>query len=193
MKRMLVPACLFVTGALILACGGMGGEEEVVVEEVEETTPEAPAKAARIPFSQAAFACCGKDAASGMVGQYIDLQEALASDNLQKTRGEIYSLHGKAKAASKAGSFSQNSREISRDIEVLLEPYMSSPSIEEVRGVFDEVSDKIIALAEANKGGSDMVAVAFCPKANANWLQDEPRIQNPYYGKSNSGSGSFRE
>lgn len=92
---------------------------------------------------------------------------------------------------------------------------VSAAAAGEARALLPEIADGAAALAsasglkaarEAFKGLSEPmlryhalaatggVTVAYCPMADASWLQkDEETIGNPYYGQSMAKCGSFRE
>lgn len=54
-------------------------------------------------------------------------------------------------------------------------------------------SAAIVAYLRAHKGGSAAVAEAFCPMANASWVQTGDTVANPYYGSEMLTCGYFKE
>jgi uncharacterized protein DUF3347 len=67
---------------------------------------------------------------------------------------------------------------------------MGSPAdLADARKAFGPLSDAVI---EATKDARGDVKVAFCPMANASWLQKDATIRNPYYGSGMLTCGEFR-
>ena len=156
-----------------------------------EPVPAVVAGPPPVPFADAAFACCGNDRIRRLVAEYIDLQRALAHDDLALAQAEVHAVRGVALAAVEDKDLSAHSRGLSRQVAFLLEP-VAQGSLEQIRVPFAEVSNKLAVLAQANPGGSMQVAVATCSRSNANWLQDSPEVLNPYMGAMGLSSGTFR-
>ncbi len=67
---------------------------------------------------------------------------------------------------------------------------MGSPAdLAAARKAFGPLSEAVI---EATKDARGDVKVAFCPMANASWLQKDATIRNPYYGSGMLTCGEFR-
>jgi hypothetical protein len=67
---------------------------------------------------------------------------------------------------------------------------MASPAdLEAARKAFGPLSDAVI---EATKGARGDAKVAFCPMAQASWLQKDATIRNPYYGSGMLTCGEFK-
>ncbi len=195
-----------------LACGGLLEK----AEEAPSAEPAAPIAApppvppappvpepapppAAVPppppeltFDQVAFPCCGVHRANRMVNEYLDLHSALVADDLGRSRAEATAIRGAALAAAKDGSLSAENRALAQQIANLADQFKTG-DLTQIRGHFGNLSDKIVTLAKANRGGTQQVAVVFSPKANANWLQKETSVSNPYFGKADATEGSFRE
>ena len=200
---------------LVLGCGGLmdKGADEITVDDPVQATPPAataptpPPKAPpaappppsgdvaatppQKPFNKVAFACCANERAQRIVSEYLDLHQALAEDNVDRARAEVHAVRGVALAATKEAGLSANSRVLAQQVADLLQPALDA-DIQDIRDVFDGVSNKVITLAQANQGGAKKVAVAFCSQANANWLQDSAVIANPYQGSAAPRCGGFR-
>jgi hypothetical protein len=138
-----------------------------------------------------AFSCCGSDRVRRIVSEYIDLQGALGHDDLALAQAEVHALRGVAMDAAEDPTLSTHSQGLARQVAGLLEP-VAAGSLDAIREVFIEVSNMTIVLAQANPGGSKPVAVAYCVRTNANWLQGDAAILNPYLGSLEPSSGSFR-
>jgi hypothetical protein len=167
-----------------------------------ESRPAAPApdrsraSAARsagppVKFSQASFPCCANDRVRQVVVAYAGAQEALSRDDLASVRTWLADLARKAAEATEDSTLSGDSRVMTATVAELAGG--SEPaSLAQVRATFPALSSKVIVLAQANRGGSKAVAVAWCPVTNANWLQAAPELQNPYLGALEASSGVFR-
>jgi hypothetical protein len=160
-------------------------------QQVEQPDPEALLELPDVPFEEVAFPCCADDRVRQLVVAYLDLQQALAQDDLAAAHAELQTLRGAALAAAEDGALSAHTRGASRQVAGLLEP-VAEGSLDAIRDAYIEVSNKVIVLAQANRGGSKQLAVAFCVRSNANWLQAGPDILNPYLGSVAPSSGSFR-
>lgn len=122
---------------------------------------------------------------------YFQLQEALASDNMENALNEfieINKLIGKLKV--KDTNFSKISSEL-----IHLE---HMKSIEDLRTLFEKLSKEMIDVEKmyGHEKGNDHY-LAFCPMAfnnkGAYWLQKEDGIKNPFYGKKMLKCGEIKE
>jgi len=61
-------------------------------------------------------------------------------------------------------------------------------TVNELRTVFQHVSDEMIAMARRFDPVNDTLYIQYCPMADSNrgayWLSAEKAIKNPYYGAS---------
>ena len=149
---------------------GCGPSEQPQPSQAPAVVPARPV----VLFEDASFFCCGNDRVRRLVSEYVDLQQALAFDDLARAQAEVHAARG-----------------IARQVASLFEP-VAQGSLEQIRGVFSQVSNKLVVLAQANPGGAMRIAVATCNKSNANWLQSEAAVQNPYLGALDLSSGAFR-
>ncbi len=172
--------------ALGLGCGADPAPVSAPTPQ-EPVVPQQPG----VPFDEAAVVCCSSERVRRVVAEYLDMQRALARDDLPLVQAELQALRGVSLDAAAATDISSHSRGLAQQVAGLLEP-VAGGGLEKIRGEFVEVSNKVIVLVQANQGGSKQVAVAFCPSANANWLQAEPEILNPFLGTLDPSSGSFR-
>ncbi|MCC5789930.1 MAG: DUF3347 domain-containing protein [Opitutales bacterium] len=112
-------------------------------------------------------------------GHYLSLQEALASDDLDK-----------AKEIVETWSESGHKR--------MLKPLTEGDDLESLRKAFKKVSRHFIKMAEKGHTPEDLaVGVAHCPMAfdneGASWVQRKGDIANPYYGASMLRCGDFKD
>ena len=102
---------------------------------------------------------------------YLEIQEALASD----------SLEGVAEAGQAlAGATRERATKVCAQAEVLAK----AADISAARTVFRALSDAMIAEVEAGKFSGAEIYLAHCPMAKASWVQAGKGIRNPYYGAS---------
>lgn len=106
------------------------------------------------------------------LGQYVAISEALAADDLvaaKKASAELASTDSKLAGEAKAVA--------------------ESDSLESARKKFRPLSKSAVALAKNEKG----FYVMTCPMAKADWVQKDPQVANPYYGKSMLRCGSVKK
>ncbi|MFH1466017.1 MAG: hypothetical protein ABIO70_16655 [Pseudomonadota bacterium] len=144
-----------------------------------------------VPFSAASFPCCAVDSVRVLVVGNDQLAEALAQDDLEVARVELEEVARRAAMAAEDPALSESSRVQAAAIAEQARG-RAPERLETLRALFKEISERLIVLVQANRGGSMRVAVAFCPRSNANWLQAGPGIMNPYLGSLEASSGVFR-
>ncbi len=117
----------------------------------------------------ASAACCeaGDEACCELLTAYVPIADALAADDLAKARNTAAAL---AKQADKDG------------MKAILQPALAivhANDIASARSAFKTLSKEMTPLAENSKG----YVVMNCPMANADWVQTDAKVRNPYYGK----------
>lgn len=110
-----------------------------------------------------------------VVSEYIKIQEKLAAD----------STDGVADAAKKIATL-EKSTKVAKEAEKVA----AAKDIKDAREKFKALSKEIIA--STPKKDLKGVKVAECPMANAEWLQKDGSIRNPYYGASMLECGGFK-
>jgi hypothetical protein len=100
-------------------------------------------------------------------GNYLKLQEALASDNFQSALKEHKNICDK-----ELGHYTENYKDCKK----------SFKTIDELRESFKSLST--VYIQNADKKALTEVQVVECPMARAKWIQKKGEIRNPYYGKS---------
>lgn len=100
-------------------------------------------------------------------GPYIQMQEALANDDMAKAVTQHKVICEKNGAEIRA-SYRDCSKKFS--------------NISELRDSFKKLSE--VYLEKGDKKELKGLMKASCPMANANWIQKEGKIANPYYGSS---------
>lgn len=119
---------------------------------------------------------------------YLNLQRALANDDLQKARIASDSLVGALKGIHSTGlekaAKSHWDSSATRMLKVL-HPMTAAKNIDTLRSRFGDLAPLVVEAIE--KFGMKPAAPAYlfhCPMAKADWLQKDKVIANPFYGKS---------
>jgi hypothetical protein len=121
------------------------------------------------------------DALTPLVGPYLKIHEALASDTLKDVSAEAERLAAEATRA-KAAGVAAAARELGR-----------AGEIEAARTAFGTLTEALRAHLKGHEADLDAsVRLAYCPMVDKHWLQTGSRIANPYYGKSMLRCGEFR-
>jgi len=123
--------------------------------------------------------------ASQLVGSYLDMQAALAGDDLDG-----------AKAAAKA---MMESTGHSGDLSALLHDMLAVESLDALRKPhFETLSNAMIAAAKSDPNAFEQsLTVMHCPMVypdrGADWLQGGEPLQNPYFGAMMLNCGEVKE
>jgi hypothetical protein len=167
------------------------------------TTPTPPPASPTVPATPTApvapvaaqpagpFLCCDEPRVDRIVEEYLDLQRALTNDDQRKASGETSAVRGVILSAQK----SELNAEDKKTVDALLvdiDAAKSAGDIEGQRKAFKTLSAGVVELAKRHKGGKQSVQEAWCPMAEAGWLQSEPTLANPYYGSKMLTCGSFK-
>jgi len=171
---------------LALALGGCG-----VGREPDPARADRGAATPGPDFASAAFSCCAHDGVRAAILAYTEVQEALARDDAADALAGLPLLQRQAQAAAGDPALPAGVAALVRALgELAATPARSD--LDGLRAAFPALSEKAVVLAQADRGGSKKLAVAFCPQSNAIWLQASPQVQNPYLGALGAGSGAFR-
>jgi len=116
--------------------------------------------------------------------QYFKIQAALAAD----------SLKGVPEAAAALATAAKDAKGAVPEAAVLqAEALAKANDIKTARSAFKPLSATLIAALSDRNEKSGHYYEAFCPMANASWLQTDKKITNPYYGKSMLTCGEIRK
>ena len=121
--------------------------------------------------------CPADKTCAHVISAYVPVATALAADDLaaaQKAAGELTcwaECHGNDGMASATKAFA------------------AATTIDDARSLFKEISAAAIPLAE-NEGAH---FVMTCPMAQADWIQTDVTIANPYYGSQMLRCGSVKK
>jgi Cu(I)/Ag(I) efflux system membrane fusion protein len=119
-----------------------------------------------------------------LLDNYIRIQTALAGD----------SLAGVADAAAAISATAKASAGVAPDaVAVQAEAVAKSSDIKAAREAFKPLSGALIAVLSNQKSITGDYYEAFCPMANASWIQTGKKVSNPYFGAGMSSCGEIRK
>jgi hypothetical protein len=120
---------------------------------------------------------------SSIVDPYLKISSALAKDSVEGVRSNAGEL---ATAATALGAPAMK-------IDTSAVQLASATEIDDARTKFGALSDALVAYVDGLKLTlPEGVRVASCPMKQQPWLQQGAGIENPYFGSSMLGCGSFR-
>lgn len=118
-----------------------------------------------------------------VVDPYLKIQTGLVHDSIDGLAANADDI---ATAARTLGSASES-------IQAAATSLAAATDLVDARAKFGALSE---AMESYRKNGRlawpEGVRLAYCPMVRKSWLQREPRIANPYYGKEMPTCGSFR-
>lgn len=123
---------------------------------------------------------------SSLTPAYLDVQAALAADDLGATKAAAQTLLTTAKRGP-----------IFEDFTGPVQMIIDAADLKAARGAFKEASGELITLIKhvGTEGDRDLY-VAHCPMAfggkGGDWLQADQKIANPYYGAAMLTCGSIK-
>jgi hypothetical protein len=115
---------------------------------------------------------------------YLKIQTALAKDSLD---GVAENANAIAKAIK-----GDEMKMLSPDIAQQAETLSKTTDLKAARKAFKPLSDSLIKYLADHKVQSSNYNEAYCPMAEASWLQAGKKISNPYMGKSMPGCGEIK-
>ena len=115
---------------------------------------------------------------------YLAIQKELAKDSLKGVDEHAAAI---AKAV-KGDDMKMLSPDVAKEAETLA----AARDVKQAREAFKPLSASLVKYLADHKAGKGVYHEAFCPMANANWLQTEKEIRNPYMGKAMPGCGEFK-
>ena len=115
---------------------------------------------------------------------YLKVQGALAQDSLEGVSGA-----GSAMAKAIRGDAKKTlSPEVAQQSEALAK----AKDLEAARAAFKSLSESLIQFVKGQKAAAGTYHVAYCPMANASWLQTGVTVMNPYMGKAMPHCGQLK-
>jgi len=177
----------------LFACAGDSGAPAASNTPPTAPVAAAPVAAPAVPATPAtAFACCADDASGKVVGAYLDAQAALAKDDNAAAGAALTSLQAQVDAAKATPGIDEAGTLALAAIATETSAALAATDIEPRRTAVKKLSAAVLPYARAHAGGSRTITEAFCPMADASWLQEGGTIANPYYGASMLTCGSFK-
>jgi hypothetical protein len=109
---------------------------------------------------------------SGLLAAYARIQQALAADSLEGVMdaGRTVAIACRAEGLN-----------LSRAAEVA-EQLAAAADLKSARRAFRQLSAALVAWLDEAHAAAPGYHLAYCPMADAQWLQTDTTIQNPYYG-----------
>ena len=124
-----------------------------------------------------------KDPAKSVLEQYGSIHKALAADSMA---GVPESAKNIATAIRKDAG-----KSIPLAIAEIADTLARAQDLKAARRAFKPLSASLISWLEENKVEASGYQEAYCPMVDANWLQMEEEIINPYLGKRMLNCGEF--
>ena len=119
-----------------------------------------------------------------VLDHYLKIQTELTKDSI---KGVDENSSAIAKAV-KGDTMKMLSPEVAKQAETLA----ATKDLKAARAAFKPLSDSLIKYLADHKAGIGTYHQAYCPMANASWLQTGKEIQNPYYGKEMLDCGELK-
>ncbi len=160
---------------LLFACGESPAPTPAPV--AAPPAPKVEEHAAPAAAPRPTFACCDTPEASAVLESYVGVNTALAAD--------------KSAAEPLAALAAATQKELP-EVSQALGPLASMDIAGQRQGLNPQAA-AIITYLRAHKGGAATVSEAFCPMANASWVQTGETVANPYYGSEMLTCGYFKE
>jgi hypothetical protein len=135
-----------------------------------------------------------KDAEKGFLPPYFKIWKALGKDELAGVPEAKKDLVSALEAAEKAPPKDLAGKRAAERATLLASARAAASKLEisdlkKARDGFGPLSADLRKLVEAFPAEADAYVV-YCDMAKQSWLQDSPKVLNPYYGSSMSGCGS---
>jgi len=119
-----------------------------------------------------------------VIDNYLNIQTNLAADSIK-------GLSEHAAAISKAVS-GDSMKMLPADMAKQADALAQAKDIKAAREAFKPLSASLVKYLSDHKAGKGTYHEAFCPMANASWLQVGKDIKNPYYGKEMLDCGELK-
>ncbi len=113
--------------------------------------------------------------AKSVLDHYLKIQAQLAKDS---TKGVGVEAAAIANAVNNDAT-----KALPADVAKQADALANAKDLESARQAFKPLSASLIKYLADNKAGRGVYHEAFCPMANASWLQSGKDIKNPYMGK----------
>jgi hypothetical protein len=118
-----------------------------------------------------------------ILGEYVKIQQALASDSLKGVPEATAAIIATAKG---------NEGALPTAVVSQAEAVGKSTDIKSARAAFKPLSVTLIGAASSLKEKTGHFYEAYCPMAKAAWIQADKNVANPYFGASMLTCGEIR-
>lgn len=115
---------------------------------------------------------------------YLKIQSSLARDSIKGVSDEANAIS----KAVKGDSMKMLPTEVGTQADALAK----ATDVSSARETFKDLSASLIKYLADNKVKSGSYTEAFCPMANASWLQSSKTVSNPYLGQSMPTCGEIK-
>ncbi|MFT4978611.1 MAG: hypothetical protein ACI8S6_004521 [Myxococcota bacterium] len=145
-------------------------------------------------FEALRFPCCDNTAVADTIAAYVDLNDALAADDLPRSQAAAAGLAARAARAAEAADLSEADHQRAATLAALAGGWAAAGDLKAIRSELTQAAAVALPLAREHRGGELLsVVVAFCPMAPGRWLQSRPQLLNPYFGAEMLTCGVFEE
>lgn len=132
-----------------------------------------------------------KDALKPLLTEYLAMKDALIIDNLEDAKKAGSNILKTIEGVNMS-LFTEESHSVwmglSSDLKNTLQHVQHFKTLEEVRGPFQQVSNRMIELETSFNPNAETLYVLHCPMVNnnkgADWLSNSKEVKNPYYGQA---------
>lgn len=144
------------------------------------------------PPPETQTAAPGQSQIDALVISYLGLRDALAQDQSEGLRDQFAAV----RRAAQTLTHSENAQ-IRARAETIVEQTSTEPeNLKQAREMFEDVSAatiEIVAIEPPSDEAAQSLYVAYCPMAEARWLQTSQELSNPYMGQKMPNCGEIQE
>jgi hypothetical protein len=137
-----------------------------------------------VPIARAGDNPAMMEPVKSVYDNYLKIQATLAKDSLE-------GVPEKANAMAKAIK-GDSMKMLSPDVAQQAEALAGAKDLKAARKAFKPLSDSLIKYLADNKVQTGSYTEAYCPMAEASWLQTGSKISNPYMGKEMPTCGDIK-
>jgi membrane fusion protein, copper/silver efflux system len=121
-----------------------------------------------------------------LVGHYLDIKNALASDDFETATGAFVKFAGEVRSSEEMNQHEEHAERHETHHNAMLEAIglaAEAENIEAFRLAFREISAELLTAIE-NQGFDGVLYKQYCPmyEGGSNWISDSEEIENPFYG-----------
>ena len=197
MKSLIIAFAIAAT--TLAACNGGNNTTTATSKKKGNAEPVATVPVSEISAAQTA-AGNTEGSMKEMVGQYLQIKNALANDNRKDAAAAgnaFVASMGKMEKTTLAAEKLKIWNDLSDDAKEMAEHIgMNGAKLDHQREHFDMLSKDMYDMVKAF-GSGQVLYKDFCPMYNKNkgaiWLSETKEIKNPYYGKDMLTCGAVKE